>query len=271
MTLGGSEGIMQDWRMQNSDEPSFEFIPGPAKAPLIFLCDHASNALPDAYGDLGLPHAEFARHIASDIGAGAMTRALAAEFDAPAFLGVWSRLLIDLNRGPDDPTLVMKISDGALVPGNVAADAGEIARRVALYHAPYHAAIKAAIDASVAAGIRPALVSMHSFTPAWRSVPRPWHVGVLWDRDPRLARPLIAAFEAEPGLVVGDNEPYHGALEGDTMWTHGTERGLPHALIEIRQDLILSADGIAKMTELAARALRRALAQAGLAQAGLTR
>ncbi|MCC6917673.1 MAG: N-formylglutamate amidohydrolase [Alphaproteobacteria bacterium] len=244
-----------------SDEQAFEIIPGPAASPLIFCCDHASNALPAAYGDLGLEPAQFQRHIAYDIGAAAMTRALAGLFDAPALLGRWTRLLIDLNRGPDDPTIVMRLSDGALIPGNARAGEAEFRRRIAQFHAPYHAALTAAIDAALAAGVAPTLVSMHSFTPAWRNVPRPWHVGVLWDRDARLARPLLAAFEAEGDLVVGDNEPYHGALEGDTMWTHGTMRGLPHALIEIRQDLIAEPEGVARMSGIVARALRRALAE----------
>lgn len=223
------------------------------------MCDHASNAVPPGYGTLGLPEAEFKRHIASDIGAGDLTLALAAEFEAPALLGIWSRLLIDLNRGPDDPTLVMKISDGALIPGNARADAAEIAHRIATYHAPYHAAIEAEIVASMAAGFRPALVSMHSFTPVWRGDPRPWEIGILWDRDDRLAKPLIAAFEAA-GLVTGDNEPYDGALEGDTLWTHATSRGLPNVLIEVRQDLIADAAGVARMTPIVASALRTALA-----------
>ncbi|BCW88101.1 hypothetical protein sos41_12390 [Alphaproteobacteria bacterium SO-S41] len=247
-----------------AETDAFERVPGPTAAPLLFLCDHASNAVPAAYGDLGLDHAQFARHIAWDIGAANLTRALAGTFAAPALLGKWSRLLIDLNRGPDDPTIVMKISDGALIPRNAAASVDDVAYRIARYHAPYHAAIKAAIDASLAAGVAPSLVSMHSFTPAWKGTPRPWHVGVLWDEDPRLAVPLIEAFRAEPGLVVGDNEPYHGRLEDDTMWTHGTMRGLPHALIEIRQDLIADHVGVARMLEIVARALRRALAQAGL-------
>lgn len=248
-------------------EPAFEFIPGDDRVPLLFLCDHASNALPRAYGDLGLPPQQLTRHIAWDIGAADLTRRLAAEFGAPAFLGAWSRLLIDLNRGPDDPTIVMRISDGAAIPGNAKADAAEFARRIAHYHAPYHAAIKAAIDARVDAGLAPALISMHSFTPAWKSVPRPWHVGILWDRDDRIAKPLIRAFEAEPGIVVGDNEPYHGALEGDTLWTHGTARGLPHVLIEIRNDQLADEAGIAAMTQLVSRALRRAMDEAGLATA----
>jgi predicted N-formylglutamate amidohydrolase len=243
------------------DEHAFELIPGPADSSVLFLCDHASNAVPAVYGDLGLDAAQFQRHIAYDIGAAALTRTLAAAFNAPAVLGRWTRLLIDLNRGPDDPTIVMRLSDGALIPGNAKADEAEFQRRIALYHAPYHSALTATIDAALAAGVSPTLVSMHSFTPAWRDVPRPWHVGVLWDRDGRLAKPLLAAFEAEDGLVVGDNEPYHGALEGDTMWTHGTMRGLPHALIEVRQDLIADAEGIQRMTGIVGRALRRALAE----------
>jgi len=255
---------MQAAQPASDPETAFDCVPGAVAAPLVFLCDHASNAVPARYGDLGLGAEQFARHIAWDIGAGALTRALAAAFGAPAFLGRWSRLLVDLNRGAEDPTIVMRLSDGAIIPGNAGADAAEIAERIARYHRPYHRAIAAAIDASLGAGTAPTLVSMHSFTPAWKGDPRPWHVGILWDRDPRLAVPLLEAFRAEPGLVVGDNEPYHGALEDDTMWTHGTQRGLPHALIEIRQDLIETAAGVARMTDIVGRALRRALAQAGL-------
>jgi predicted N-formylglutamate amidohydrolase len=245
--------------MSAAASPAFERFAPAGPGALLFLCDHASNAVPPSYGTLGLPAAEFKRHIASDIGAGALTSALAAGFQAPALLGVWSRLLIDLNRGPDDPTLVMKISDGALIPGNATADADEIAHRIAAYHAPYHAAIEAEIAASQAAGFQPALVSMHSFTPVWREVPRPWQIGILWDRDDRLAKPLIAAFEAA-GLATGDNEPYDGMLEGDTLWTHATSRGLPNVLIEVRQDLIEDEAGIAKMTPVVDAALRTALA-----------
>ena len=239
--------------------PQFQRVPASRPGGVVFLCDHASNAVPPAYGTLGLPAAEFKRHIASDIGAGDLTVALAAAFDAPALLGVWSRLLIDLNRGPDDPTLVMKISDGALIPGNASADAAEVAHRIATYHAPYHAAIEDEIVSSMTGGFAPALVSMHSFTPVWRGDPRPWEIGILWDRDDRLAKPLIAAFRAA-GLETGDNEPYDGALEGDTLWTHATMRGLPNVLIEVRQDLIADDAGVAKMTPIVAAALRAALA-----------
>jgi predicted N-formylglutamate amidohydrolase len=166
-----------------------------------------------------------------------VARALAEAFGAPAILARWSRLLIDLNRGADDPTLVMKLSDGSVIAGNAQADAGEIAQRTADHHEPYHAAIAGEIGAFGARGLVPSIVSIHSFTPAWKGRCRPWEVGVLWDRDPRLARPLMDALKAV-GFVVGDNEPYSGELENDCLYRHGTMNGLPHVLIEIRQDLI---------------------------------
>jgi predicted N-formylglutamate amidohydrolase len=225
--------------------PAFATVEGDAGLGLLFLCDHASNALPAEYGDLGLPKQEFARHIAYDIGAAAVTRALAAGLGAPAVLSCFSRLLIDANRGEDDPTLIMRLSDGAVVPGNARVDAAERVRRIARLHGPYHAAVAAAIDRGLAAGRPPLLVSVHSFTPVWRGVARRWHAGVLWDMDDRLAAPLIEALSADPLLVVGDNEPYSGALANDTLFRHGTRRGLAHALIEIRQDLIGDERGAA--------------------------
>lgn len=213
---------------------AFETIAGDGKCPLLFLCDHASNRLPE--GALGLDPGLLETHIAYDIGAAAMTRALASAYGALAFLGGWSRLLIDLNRGADDPTIVMKLSDGSIIPGNGYADACEVARRIKAFHAPYHAAIDAALEQM---GPDAMVISLHSFTPAWKGRPRPWEVGVLYDRDTRLSAPLMVRLK-EAGFTVGDNEPYSGALEGDTLYQHGTLRGLPHVLIEIRQDLIAS-------------------------------
>jgi predicted N-formylglutamate amidohydrolase len=221
-------------------DDAFEMLEGHA-APLIFVCDHAANALPNGYGTLGLEVGAFAAHIARDIGAADVTRALAAAYDAPAILARWSRLLIDLNRGADDPTLVMKLSDGRIIPGNRDVDAREIAHRLAKFHEPYHTAIAAEIVKAREAGVIPIILSMHSFTPVWKGVPRPWEVGVLWDRDSRLATPLMAAL-ARAGFVAGDNEPYSGELENDCMYRHGTMNGLPHVLIEIRQDLIATRE-----------------------------
>lgn len=213
-------------------ENAFEAISG--TGPVLFLCDHASNTLPAGLDHLGLDPALFETHIAYDIGAAQVTRALAAAYGAPALLGVWSRLLIDLNRGADDPTIVMKLSDGSLIPGNRHAGPDEVARRIATFHTPYHAAITRELDRM---GPDAVVISMHSFTPSWKGAPRKWEFGVLYDRDTRLAVPLMRRLE-QAGFTVGDNEPYTGALEGDTLYKHGTQRGLPHVLIEMRQDLI---------------------------------
>jgi predicted N-formylglutamate amidohydrolase len=242
---------------------TFEAIAGAGRMDLLFLCDHASRDLPPEYVSLGLPAADLATHIASDIGAAKLTRALAAAFGAPAILGRWSRLLVDLNRGADDPTVVMRLSDGRIVPGNRDADASEIASRLARFHAPYHAAIEAGIATALASGTVPALISMHSFTPVWRGWQRPWHIGVLWHQDGRLAKPLMERLAREGDVVVGDNEPYVGELERDTLYTHGKMNGVPHVLIEVRQDLIADDEGVARWTARLVPILKDTLAAMG--------
>ncbi len=245
-------------------EPSFELVREPPGAPdsLLLVCDHAANTMPAGYGTLGLGADLLASHIAYDIGAAAVTRDLAGRFAAGAILGCWSRLLIDLNRGEDDPTLVMKLSDGSIIPGNRTADTAEIARRIRDFHAPYHAAITAAIAALRARAVVPVVISIHSFTPVWRGHKRKWDVAILTDRDRRLANPLLARL-AEAGFTVGDNVPYAGGLEGDTLYHHGTPTGLPNVLIEIRQDLIREAARAAACTARLAPILAAALADMG--------
>lgn len=238
----------------------FERIDGKLDAGVLFLCDHASNALPKPYGTLGLGEDALQQHIAYDIGAAFITRRLASLFEAPALLTRFSRLLIDANRGADDPTLVMRLSDGKIIPGNARVTADEIARRRDLFWRPYREAIGATIEAMIARGPMPAVVSLHSFTPAWRSSPRPWEVGVLWDRDPRFAVPLMEALAAD-GLVVGDNEPYDGALVGDTLDEEVTRRGLAGLLIETRQDLVATQEAAVAFADRLARSLRPVLAR----------
>ena len=232
-----------DDRVAAVDADGFRVLEGRRDGGLVVLCDHASNALPAAYGTLGLAPAELERHIAYDIGARAITERIARAFDAPAVLTRYSRLLIDPNRGADDPTLIMRLSDGAIVPGNRAIDEAEREVRTRRYYRPYHDAIETVIEACLASGRQPAIVSVHSFTESWKGVARPWHVGILWDRDQRLARPVIEAFAADGQLIVGDNEPYRGSLEGDSLWQHATARGLPNVLIEYRQDLVRDPAG----------------------------
>jgi predicted N-formylglutamate amidohydrolase len=227
------------------------------QSPLLFLCDHASNFVPAPYGDLGLPAALFGTHIAYDIGAADVATRLARAHGAAAILGGVSRLLIDLNRGPEDPTLVMKLSDGSVIPGNRDADDAEAADRLRRFHAPYHAAIRKEI-ARIGKGA--ILISIHSFTPAWKTIARPWEVGVLYGRDQRLAVPLMRQLAAE-GFHVGDNEPYTGALEGDTLDTHGTKTGHANVLIEIRQDFLADASMAKAFAARLKPVLDRSLAQ----------
>ncbi|MDK9696650.1 MAG: N-formylglutamate amidohydrolase [Siculibacillus sp.] len=245
---------------------AFEIVPGDAAAGLVLVADHASNHIPADLADLGLPRSEFARHIAYDIGVEPLTRELAVRLGAPAVLTRFSRLIIDPNRGDDDPTLVMRLSDGAVVPGNARLDAAGRDARIERFWRPYDAALTATIDAAFAAGRPPILFSLHSFTPIWRGVPRPWHCGVLWDADPRLPEFLLARLRADPALVVGDNEPYDGALEGDTMYRHGTRRGLVHAILEVRQDLIGDAVGVVAWADRLEPILHEAMARADFAE-----
>lgn len=245
---------------------AFRVIPGAQDTRLLVLCDHASNALPEEFGSLGLDEGEFARHIAWDIGALKVALGLAGALGAALIHTGYSRLLIDPNRGADDPTLVMRLSDGAIVPGNARITREGIAERIARFHRPYHEAIGAWIDGVLAVRQIPVIISMHSFTPAWKSRPRPWHAAILWDRDPRLAVPLITALGMREGLVIGDNEPYDGALENDTLYTHGTARGLPHALIEVRQDLISGEKGVREWSAILAEAIAPLLSDPALAR-----
>lgn len=208
----------------------------------LVICDHATNTVPDFVGggDLGLPAADMQRHIAYDIGALGVSRALAAALDAPLVWSNFSRLVIDPNRGLDDPTLLMRLYDGTIIPANAAMDAEMRAHRLdACYH-PYHAAI-----AEHAACPGRAIVSVHSFTPQLQArPPRPWQVGILSaPADRRLADPLLEELARDTTLRVGDNEPYTGHLPGDSIDRHALAHRRPNALLEIRQDLIADAAG----------------------------
>jgi len=228
---------------------------------VVLLCDHARNDVPPEVGELGVPAEDMARHIAWDVGARGVTLALAGRLGAGAVLSTWSRLVIDPNRGEDDPTLVMKLYDGTMIPGNRHVRPEEVERRKQAYWRPYHAAIRRALDEVAGAGRLPALVSIHSFTPQFKGRAwRPWHVGLLWDKDDRLLRPLLARLHAEEDIVVGDNEPYSGQLVGDCMWQHGTSRGFPHILIEIRNDLIETPEGQAEWAARLAPMIRDSVA-----------
>ena len=248
---------------QEEGSSAFRIIDGDAGAGILILCDHAENAIPTAFDRLGLDEQDLHRHIAYDLGAAAVAERVAERLGAPAILSRFSRLLIDPNRGLDDPTLLMQITDGLIVPGNVGLDAAALQWRIDTYYTPYHQAIARAVDKAIALGKPPVIVSVHSFTQAWKGVHRPWGVGVLWDKDPRLALPLLEALRAIPGIEVGDNVPYSGQLKGDTLYRHGTLRGLAHALIELRQDLILGPEGQSEWAARLATVLRIVLDETG--------
>jgi predicted N-formylglutamate amidohydrolase len=225
---------------------------------VLLVCDHASNAVPARCAGLGLSADALGRHIGWDIGAAAVTRQLADALAAPAVLAGYSRLVIDCNRDPADPTSIPETSDGVVVPGNCGLAPEERAARQDAIFAPYHAAIEAAIAACAAP---PALVAVHSFTPVMGGKARPWHVGILWDEDPRLPVPLLAALRADPALVVGDNEPYSAREpQGYTVRHHAVRRGLPHVAIELRQDLVGTDAGAASWAARLAAALAPLLA-----------
>lgn len=214
-----------------------EIVNPNGRAEMLIIVDHASNALPDGYGTIGLPAGDFERHIAYDIGTAGVARALATLLDVPAILSGFSRLLIDPNRGEDDPTLVMQISDGAIIPGNRRIDPQERARRLDTCYRPYHTAIETFIARAPAPG--PAIVSLHSFTPQLLGrAPRPWHAGVLWGPDEASGTRLIDLLRRDGALCVGANEPYNGGNTGECLDQHAFGRGLPNVLLEIRNDLI---------------------------------
>ena len=215
-------------------------LAGPSR--FLLIGDHAGNTIASSLGGLGLSEAERNRHIGWDIGIAGLGAALAERLDA-AFLGQhYSRLVIDCNRDPGSANAIPDVSDGTLIPGNVGLDEAARAARVAAIHAPYHAAIAATLDTRAAAGRATILIALHSFTPVFGGVARPWHAGVLHDAgDTRFALAVLRGLQREPDLVVGDNEPYRMDGTDHTVPRHAFPRRLPYLELEVRQDLIADA------------------------------
>ncbi len=247
-----------------ADEPGpYEIVPGDAA--VLFVCDHASARFPRALGTLGIGGADAVRHIAWDIGAMELARALAARFRARAVIANYSRLVVDLNRAPSDPTFIPAISDGTVIPGNRNLSPEQVAQRVDALFRPYHDAVDGAMTALKRQGVPPALVAVHSFTPVFKGVERPWHVGVLWDRNPRMAVPFMAGMRAIDGICVGDNEPYSGRDHyAYTVDHHARRHGLPDLSIEIRHDLLEKPGGVAEWAKIVGDVLAPILADPNL-------
>ena len=223
-----------------ADEPSAVAEYNTAGAsPFLLVCDHAGRRIPRRLRDLGLNEADLARHIAWDIGIAGVARALADGLDAHLIMQIYSRLVIDCNRPPGSPTSIVRLSEGTLIPGNENVSAEEVALRRREIFEPYHQAIERVLEARAQA-LRPTLlISLHSFTPVYAGIPRPWRAGVLYNRSSGLAHALRDLLRAPGDIVVGDNEPY--SVNDDTDYTipvHGEKRGLAHVAIEIRQDLL---------------------------------
>jgi predicted N-formylglutamate amidohydrolase len=223
-------------------------------SPFVLVCDHAGRCLPQRLGTLGLSEADLARHIAWDIGAAAVASRLADMLGATVISQTYSRLVIDCNRPPGSPTSIAEVSERTIIPGNVGVSSADRARRTREIFEPYHSRIEQELNQRRAASEPTALIAVHSFTPSYLSVERPWHIGLLY-RHVAFARVLIDLLRAED-LVVGDNEPYRVSDDTDyTLPVHGERRGLPHVGIEIRQDLITEEGGQERWATLLARLL----------------
>ncbi len=247
-------------RLLAPDEPApFMVHAGNGSSPLLIVADHAGNLIPRALGRLGVSPADCERHIAWDIGIAAVSRIAAAALDATLIAQNYSRLVIDCNRPPGSEGSILQVSELTPIPGNVGLSEAQRTTRVREIFQPYHDRIEIELDRRRQAGRPAALVAMHSFTPVFTGVARPWHAGVMYNRDPRFARVLIALLEREAGLVIGNNEPYSVTDTSDyTIPVHGERRGLHHVAIEVRQDLIAGDDGQRAWGQLLARLLAEA-------------
>jgi predicted N-formylglutamate amidohydrolase len=256
-------------RILAPDEPTPVTVHNQAGlSPFLIISDHSGNSMPRALGRLGLPESECERHIAWDIGIADVCRFMADALDAVLIQQTYSRLVIDCNRTPGSETSILETSELTPVPGNRGLSEAAKAARVHEIFLPYHHRIEAELDRRRATGRPTALIAMHSFTPAYAGVARPWHAGVLYNRDPRFAHGVLALLRAEAELAVGDNEPYSVTDASDyTIPVHGERRGLHHVAIEIRQDLISSPGGQRAWGTRLARLLAQAYRQLVAAEA----
>jgi predicted N-formylglutamate amidohydrolase len=238
---------------------------------LVLICDHASHFIPSRYAGLGLGEEDRKRHIGWDIGALELSRQLSQRLGAPLFHATLSRLLLDLNRRPDAHDAIVEISEDIAIPGNRALDAEERAYRRDWIYEPYHAAIEALIARRIADARAVGVVALHSFTPVYRGRSRPWQIGVLSQRDRRMADAMIDALRRDPGLQIGDNQPY-APTDGvyHTLERHAEAHGLPCVMLEVRNDLIHDSPGQAAWADRLAPLLQRAFEAAIHAQGAVT-
>ncbi|MCJ8324859.1 MAG: N-formylglutamate amidohydrolase [Rhizobiales bacterium] len=248
--------------MKNNDNLShdaFEIIDGDFGHGLLLLADHASAFMPSKYKQLGLDADQLSRHIAYDIGVQEFTIKLAKKLNIPAILGRFSRLLIDPNRGLADPTLVMRVADGKIIPGNKTIDEAGKMQRIAEFYTPYNDAVGQIIASFDEFKVKPSLFAIHSFTPFWRGHKRPTEVGLLWHQDRELTSRIAVALKQNTDYVVHENQPYSGGLVGDTMDRHGLDKQLEHSLLELRQDYVATSSGVDEWVDIFANILPHAV------------
>ncbi len=252
----------------SGEPPAFRVENAKGRGSCVIVCDHASNRVPKALGNLGLGRADLKKHIAWDPGTADIGRRLSKKLDAPVVLASYSRLVVDLNRGHNHADCMRGVSDHIRIPGNEKLTAAHKAQRVAEIFRPYHGAVDTQVRRFLGRGIPPLLLSIHSFTPEMDGFKRPWHIGVLWNKEEDIARQLIASLkENNPALRVGENEPYSLKSENftkNTVSTHAESRGLPYVIVEFRQDLVDTAAKAAKWAGIFYASLEPLMADPGL-------
>ena len=239
------------------DPPAFTMLNVNGKSPVLLVCDHASNTFPLSMAGFGLKQKDMRRHIAWDIGAKNVTQIISKKLDAPAILAGYSRLVIDLNRKPGDPKSIPEVSDSTSIVGNLKLTKKQKIEREETFFWPYHRGVSNFLKLMKLRGIIPIIFSVHSFTPYLGKNKRKWHVSVLWNRDPRIAIPLLDRLNSTSGphFLVGDNEPYSGRETAFTIDFHAGTKGLPNCAVEIRQNLINTPKGAKKWANIIADAL----------------
>jgi predicted N-formylglutamate amidohydrolase len=248
--------------LAEEEPPPYESFNPEGAAPILLICDHASRRVPRRLNDLGLSERELSRHIGWDIGAADVTRHMALQLNAPALLAGYSRLVVDCNRHLHDPTSMRPVSDGTPVPGNATLSTADLQARIDTLYEPYHRAIAQRLDDFASRGITPTLLAIHSCTPEMAGQFRPWHIGICWDSDRRLAGPVLEALGRVPDLVVGDNQPYALDLREDySVPVHAMRRGLPHLQVEFRQDLVATPADARRLADVLLAALAPAVTQ----------
>jgi len=247
------------------DPPPFMTYNDHGRAPVLLVADHASPFFPAALNQLGLADWVLEKHVAWDIGVDELARCLADQLDAQLVMAGFSRLIIDPNRHPGDAGSIPEISDGIAVPGNQGLDDHQRAQRLHSFFKPYHEAIQRRLNSFLDRGVVPAMIAVHTCTPVFDRIVRPWHIGIMWDKDPRIPSHLLSYFEQHPEICFGDNEPYSGRHPHDfTIDFHAESAGIPHVGFEVRQDLVSDPAGAREWAGVLARALEGVLANESL-------